>query len=498
MTPAHAPRKVLIGGSWIIAGRVIDRLVGIVSVSILARLLKPVDFGVVAVAGTVVTAVEVLSAFGFDWALVQAREPSVDDLNSAWTLRVLLGLATFLVLALVAPAAAAFYHQPALKAVLVAMGAISFVGSLENIGTIYFRRNFAFHKEFLIRSAAKLGGICVSLPVALQYRSYWALVAGLFAVRMVALAASYLMHPFRPRPSLKKARGLFGFSSWLLFTNLIDYCRIRFGDIYIGRVYGPATNGLFAVAGEISVTPITEVLQPINRAAYSNYAEDMRANRGVKASYLSITSLVWMISLPMAAGIALVAPAIIRLLLGPRWHGTEAVLRWMAVGAGFMVMYGGTHPVYWALGRTRVPAATVAMGAAIVIPLTIVCSHFAGYLGVAFAYACVSAILVPINFTLLRRVAGIRFAELWHQVWRVVLGTLVMSAAVCLMFAGTRIDSSTSAVRVLAAEVVLGALIYSSVVYVAWRACARPPGPEHLVEQIGVRALSRLRHRYAD
>jgi lipopolysaccharide exporter len=67
MTSAHALRKVLVGGSRIIAARAIDRLVGIVSISILARLLTPVDFGVVAVAGTVVSAVEVLSAFGFDW-----------------------------------------------------------------------------------------------------------------------------------------------------------------------------------------------------------------------------------------------------------------------------------------------------------------------------------------------------------------------------------------------------------------------------------------------
>jgi lipopolysaccharide exporter len=498
MTPANAPKKVLVGGSWIIAARAIDRLVGIVSISILARLLKPVDFGVVAVAGTVVTGVEVLSAFGFDWALVRHREPSVDDLNAAWTLRVLLGLVTFLVLALLGPPAAAFYRQPALTAVLVAMGAASFAASLQNIGTVYFRRDFVFHKEFLIRSASKIAGICVSLPVAFHYRSYWALVAGIFAVRAVTVGMSYLMHPFRPRLSLKNARDLFGFSSWLLFGNVIEYCRQRFGDIYIGRVYGASINGLFAVSQEISSVPISEVSAPIGMAAYSKYAEDVRAGRPLAPSYVGIVSLVWMISLPMAAGTAAVAPAAIRLLLGPNWQGADAVVRWMAIGTAFSVMSAGTHYVYWALGRTQIPATISAAGAVAVIPITMLCSHFAGYAGVAFAYACVSAVMVPVIFTLLRRVAGIRFAQLWPQVWRVVLGTSVMSAVLGLVFAGSKIDSSASALRLLVEQAVLGAVIYTAVVYVAWRLCARPPGPEHTLEQGALRALSRWTRRYAD
>ena len=496
MISAHSPRHVFLGGSWLIAARAIDRLVGIVSISILARLLKPVDFGVVAVAGTVVSAVELLSAFGFDWALMQYRELSADDLNSAWTLRVLLGLATFGVLALVAPPAAAFFHQPALKAVLVAMGAISFAGSAENIGTVYFRRDFAFHKEFLIRSAAKLSGFCVSVPVALLYHSYWALVAGMVAIRAVNLGASYLLHPFRPRPSLKNARPLFAFSSWVLLGNAISYCFMRFGDVFIGRVYGASINGLFAVTGEIALAPITEVSQPIGRAAYSKYAEDVRANRGLKASYISIATLVWMISLPMAAGTAAVAPALIRLILGPRWQAAESVLRCMAVGMAFTVMNTSTFNVYWAVGRPRIPAATGAAGVALVIPLTIVCSHFMGYVGVAFAYACVSAVMVPVNFKLLRHVAGIPVREVWHQAWRIILGTVVMSAAVAVVFAGSRIDSSMTALRVLAEQVLLGAVIYTVVVYVAWRVCASPPGPERVVEQADVHAIRALQKDY--
>jgi lipopolysaccharide exporter len=497
VTSTVAPKRVLVGGTWLIAARAVDRLIGIVSISVLARLLKPLDFGVVAIAGTVVAAVELLSTFGFDWALVRHQHPSREDLNSAWTLRVIFGLFTLIALTLLASPAAVFYRQPALKAVLIAMGGTSFIASLENIGTVYFRRDSAFHKEFLMRAAAKLIGFCVTLAAALRYHSYWALIAGVFALRATFVGMSYLMHPFRPRPSLKNSRELFGFSLWILFGNVIEYCRERFSDLYIGRVYGAATNGLFAVAGEISIVPITEVAAPINRAAYSKYAEDVRANRALGPSYVSIASMIWMISLPMAVGIAAVAPEIIRLLLGPRWQGAQIVLQWLAVGGAFTVMIANTHYVYWALGHTRAVAALSAAGVAVVVPATIVCSHLAGYAGVAFAFAIASALLVPINFVVLRRLSGIGFGDLWPQVWRIILGTAAMGTVLRLVFGASGLLDVKAALVLLVAKILTGATTYAAVVCIAWLACGRPLGPEHAVAELLVRAAGRGKRRYA-
>lgn len=492
MTSEHAHKRVLVGGSWLIGARVMDRLIGIISISILARLLKPPDFGLVAVASTVVAGVELLSAFGFDWALVRHHEPSADDLNSAWTLRVLFGALTFVVLTLLGPVAASFYHQAAMRPVLMAMGAASFVGSLENIGTVFFRREFAFHKEFLIRSASKLVGFLVTVGVALEYHSFWALVVGVFCVRCVTVAASYLFHPYRPYFSLLNARVLFGFSTWLLLGNIIEYCREKFADLYIGRVFGPSANGLFAVAGEISIVPITEIASPINRAAYSKYTEDVRNGRDLGPSYISIAALIWLISLPMAAGTVSVAPEVIRLLLGPQWHAAEPVLRWLAVGTAFTVMAANTHYVYWALGHTRVVAALSLVGAAIIVPVTVVCARFAGYPGVAFAFALASALVVPINFMTLRRLAGIRFSDLWRRVWRIAFGAIVMAIVLWLTFNQSDTEGVGAAAIMLALKVVCGFGIYTALVVVTWVACGRPPGPERAAMEMLKAALKKF------
>jgi lipopolysaccharide exporter len=474
----------LASGSWLIAAQSVERCLGLVSIAILARLLTPADFGIVAVAGTVVAAVEILSAFGFDWALLRQRDLSANYLNTAWTLRVLLGLFTLTALALIGPAAAIFYRLPQLTLVLLALGLGSLVGSLENIGTVYFRRDFAFHREFLLRAISKGSGFLVTVIMALIYRSYWALIAGMLAVRAASTLASYALHRYRPRPSLSKARELVGFSSWLLIGNLVDYFSQRFYDLYLGRVFGPTANGLFSVAGEIARMPVSEVAAPINRVAYSKYSEDVRANRGLADSYVKTASLIWMVSLPMCAGIAAVAPEAVVLILGPRWADAETIIRLLALGTVFTVLTANTHYVYWALGHSRIVAGISAVGAVAVIPVTILCSHFAGYKGVAIAYAVTNAFLVPVNFAMMWRLVGVKFTDLLIHTWRVSAAAIAMLAALYFTFPGSVHEIASGAALLLAIKVTIGVIIYIATTTLLWWAAGRPDGPERWALQL--------------
>lgn len=469
---------MLVGGSWLIAAQLFERAFGVVSIAVLARLLTPADFGVVAVAGTVVAAVELLSAFGFDWALVRHRDLSADYLNTAWTLRVLLGIFSFAALALLGPPAAAFYRLAPVQPVLLVLGLASFLGSLENIGTVYFRRDFAFHKEFLLRAISKLCGFTVTVSIALHYRSYWALVLGMVALRVSNTLASYLLQRYRPRPALTHARELLSFSSWLLIGNIVDYCRERFADLYLGRVFGPRANGLFSVAGELSRMPLSEVAAPVNRVAYSKYSEDIRADRGVAGSYLEVASFIWMVSLPMCAGMIAVANDVVAVLLGAQWQDSAAVIRWLALGTAFSVLTANTHYVYWAVGHSRVVAAIGAVGAVVIVPATIICSHLAGFQGVALAYALTTAAMVPVNFAFLRRLAGVRFTDVLRRAWRVTLAAAVMLAILLLALPQPVRESASSAAALLALKISVGVLAYLLTAAVLWLACGRPAGPE--------------------
>jgi O-antigen/teichoic acid export membrane protein len=491
VSPSPGGSRIVVGGSWLIAAQIFDRLFGIVSIAVLARILTPPDFGVVAVAGTVVAAVELLSAFGFDWALVRHQDLSADYLNTAWTLRVMLGGFSFAALALLGAPAAAFYRIEALRSVLFVLGVASLLGSLENIGTVYFRRDFAFHNEFLLRAVSKLCGFTVTVIIALKYRSYWALVLGTVTLRLTNTIASYLLQSYRPRFALAHARELLSFSSWLLIGNMIEYCREKFSDLYLGRVFGPRANGLFSVAGDLARVPISEIAMPINRVAYSKYAEDIRAGRGIAGSYLEIASLIWMVSLPMCAGIFAVADEVVAVLLGPKWSDAAPVMRLLAVGTSFTVLTANTHYVYWAVGHSRIVAAISAAGAAVIIPATFVCASLLGFRGVALAYALTSAVMVPVNFAFLWRLAGIRFVDLIARAWRVTMAAAVMLAILLTALPHPATQSLSTAAQLLAAKIVIGVAAYVGTSAALWVACGRPNGPESRALQLALKWIRR-------
>lgn len=495
MASTVSRRKLIEGGAWLIAARGFERLIGLISMSILARLLTPPDFGIVAIAGTVVSAIQVLGQFGFDWALVRYKDPSESDLNSAWTLRLLLGAGVFAALFLCAPVAANFYHMYALRAILVVLGFGSFVTSLENIGTVYFRREFTFHKEFVMRTVAKATGFSATLTIAFLYRSYWALVLGVVATNCASTVTSYVAHPYRPWFSLRGARRLFGFSSWLLLGNFAEYVRERFAELYLGKVYGAGTAGLFAVTGEMALVPITEIGAPINRVAYAKYSEDVRANRSVRDSYLATAPLIWTLALPISLGTIAVAPQAVAVLLGAQWLAAVPVVTLLSLGMAFTVMTSNTHYVYWALGHSRITAVLTTISVCMTIVLSVIGSRLAGYVGVAGAFAVQSALLVPVNFHFLRRLAGVGFVDLWKRVWRVVLGGVLMLAGVWVAFPEAPASGVGPAAWLLLKETMSGVPIYVAVVMCCWWFQGKPDGPESVIFQIVSNRINRMARR---
>ena len=129
---------------WTLAARQGERLLGVLSISILARLLSPSDFGLVAMGTSIAAVAEVLAAFGFDWALVRLPNPTREHYDTAWSLRVLCGALVFVGLAVLAYPIAVLYSRPAVTAVVIAMGFSSLIGSAENIWMAEFRRQNRF------------------------------------------------------------------------------------------------------------------------------------------------------------------------------------------------------------------------------------------------------------------------------------------------------------------------------------------------------------------
>ena len=231
------------GADWMVLFRLFDRSMGILSTTILARVLLPADFGLVAMAMSVIAIIELATAFSFEIALIQNPEPQREHYDTAWTLNILVAFGGAVITSALAHPAASFYGDPRLVPVMVCIAAGWAVSGLENTGIVNFRRRMDFATEFRFMATKRLVTFAASMAAAFALRSYWALVIGMVTGRVVGAMLSYVMEPYRPRLSLARAHELFSFSGRLLANNVAGVVLNRMPHFVVGRVFGAQALG---------------------------------------------------------------------------------------------------------------------------------------------------------------------------------------------------------------------------------------------------------------
>jgi len=479
--------------AWTLAARQGERLLGVVSISILARLLSPSDFGLVAMGTSVAAVVEVLGAFGFDWALVRLASPTREHYDTAWTLRVLCGVLVFVILTLLAHPIALLYSRPAVTAVVVAMGLNSLVGSAENIWMAEFRRQNRFNQEFTLRTLAKIAGFLTATAVALQTHSYWALVAGISASRVTSSALSYRLHPLRPRWDLSKSADLLHFSVWLLLGNVTEVLRSRFSEIWLGRNIGPRSVGLYSMASELSALASTELAAPINRAVFTRYMQQVGDVEALRAGYLRVSGLIWAVGMPAAVGIGLCAPLIVAILLGGQWTDAVEVLQILAFAGLLNIMASNTQYVYWALGKSRFVTLLSVAGSTIFVVLTLLLGSQFGISGVAWAQVIASGLVLAINYAVLLATLQLRMFDIVRRNYRVVVASAGMSAFVIAFANWSATWPSQQIWLRLALMIAVGIVSYAGILIGLWTVLGRPAGPEVDIRDLSHTATASIR-----
>lgn len=476
-------REIATGAAWMILARWALRFIGIVSTLVLARLLVPEDFGLVAMAMTIVTMIELMSWLGLEAMLIKHQSPTKVHYDTAWSLRLCILLLCGAVTAAAALPTAMFFREPRLSTIMFILAGVWVLQSLENIGTVDFRRNMQFDREFLFLTGKKLIGFIVCVVSAVIWRSYWALVAGIVASRVGGLALSYLMHPMRPCWSLMHWREMLSFSRATLVNAVLEFASNRTPHIFIGRTIGPAALGTYAIAEEIGYLPTTEVVDPIGRTlfpAYSRLAEDRET---LKSYVLFVNAAVVSVALPACIGIALVAEPTVLLALGPKWTDAIPLMQVLALSAGCMAVRSNSWSLYFALGR---PHYTTHLWIVKLVALLLVIwpmyQRF-GIIGVAYADLISALVMLAADIGLLLSTLKMKFLTYLRVIVRPIIATLTMAIVVGLVgtvaFIPIVVPGAVGdLVFRLAAEIFLGISTYAATTLTLWHLSGRPSGIE--------------------
>lgn len=495
MSEDHASilAKTARGAGWVVAWRMMTRTLGLMSTLVLVRLLAPGDFGLVALAASFAASVEAFAWMGIEEGVIRHKAPTPALYNTAFTLSALRGAAIGLVVAAAAYPAARFFGESRLAPVMLALAVVALIESLTNIGTVEFRRDFSFQKEFRLWLLPRMLSIVLAIGLALAFRSYWALIAGIVANQALRVLFSYTMHPYRPRLALGAWRQLLGYSAWNSVLAWIGVLRSRVDTLMIGRVLNTTEVGLYSVGYEIAELPVTELIAPLARAAFSGFAAALRAELDSGQTWLRLVAAMGLLTLPAGVGMSAIAHPLVAVAFGPGWERAVPVVALLAVAFCLTVLGIIAQTVFLAQGHMRT-LASISLGpvllrtallALLIPPFGLTGAAVAACIGIA-AEQVFSAVFVmrSLRLSLLH--------DLVPQIYRCVLATVAMGAALFAAGLGWRPANGPPAI-LLAGGVGFGVTVYVLVLAGLWLAAGRPPGPEADVLTLGRQMLRRPR-----
>lgn len=485
------------GAAWMVLLRSVNRTVGLISTLILVRLLSPADFGLVAMATVVLQLLASVSELSVDTPLIQRSEIDRDDLDSAWSLEIVIGILQGAVVAASAPLIADFFGDARLAPIIYAISGIALVKKCKNIGIVMFQREMTFDKEFLLMAAQRLVSFTVTITIAVIWRTYWALVAGMFANSLTTLVLSYVMHPYRPKWSTKRWGAIVRFSRWLLLNNILDFLRHRLPDIVIGRLISASAVGIFSISYEIASLPQTELVAPINRAALPGYSRLQASPSQLNSTYLDVTALVALVAAPVTLGLAAISAPLVAVVLGSKWTAAAPLIHWVALAIAVGAIFTNIGPILVAVGKPHLLSSILTIRSVMFIPLVVIAAMRFGLTGVAASYLIVSLIMFPpVIFVVLRQLS-LPFHRFAAALFRPLIASVSMYVTLVYFIAPllSRSMPADEPLQLLAL-VAIGAAIYTSAVFLLWASAGLPQGAERTIlryaSEFASRPLRRL------
>lgn len=460
-TGGSSSQQMVRGGVWVFASYGMSQALSLARSVILARILLPADFGLVAMAGLATAALEIFTETGIWPVLIQRKELHEDLLNTAWTIRAIRGVTLGLLGVALAPLVSRFFEAPTLTPILRVMALDFVLGGFQSLGPILLQRSLDFRRLSLFGLAQSVIGLLCSTAAALLLRNVWALVIGGLTGSLGALILSYLVHEYRPRfqYTSNDARDILDFGKFVTAAGILTYVRTQGDDAYVGKVLGADSLGYYGLAYRLSNLPATSISHVLNRVtlpAFSAIQTDLAHLRTVFLRTLRMTALV---SIPVAGGLLALAPLMVGVLYGSRWAPVVPSLMVLCLFGLERSVGSIMAQVLMALGRPKtlfwIGAAKLAAMALCIIPLT---ARF-GFFGTSVAVT-ISALVV--QFALLPAVATVlemSIIEILRQLTRPVLGTLLMVAVVLALRGWLPWPSHVGSLMGLA---IAGSLVYGA------------------------------------
>jgi len=401
--------EVLHSLKWLAGARLAGQLVAWAITIVVIRILKPADYGLMAIAEVMIGFAALFQELGLYSAMVQKRDLTERQIEQAFGLLIMANTGIYLVLFLLAPYLAHFFGDPRLTNIVRVLGIQFPLASVGVVQDAMLSRSMRFKRKSIANVVIVLGNGFTTLGFALGGAGVWALVAGNLAgsvIRPVALSLA-ARHWCRPRFSREGMAEMLQYGSFVTLSGFLWYVYSRSDVFIIGKMLGKEVLGFYSIAMQLASLPIQkvgEVLNQVGLAAYSSIQHDMAA---IRSHYLKAIRMLSFVAFPVFWGISSIAPELVNVVLGQRWQPAIIPLQLLSLVMPLRMVSHSGSPLA-AIGKPQIGTLNHFIALLIMTPAFIVGAYYGGLTGISLAWVVAYPVVVLVRLGISMRPMGLR------------------------------------------------------------------------------------------
>jgi PST family polysaccharide transporter len=426
--------KAISSLKWSVLMEVVSRTAQPIIFVILARLLTPDDFGVLATAMIAISFSQMFWDAGLSKALIQTSHGPEDAAHVVFWTNICLSVLIYIVLFFSAPFIANFFKSPLSGHVLRILGIQIIIASLSSVQQALFVRDLNFRRLFWIKLFTALIPGFFSIPLALFGYGVWALVTGTLVGQTANLYLLWKKSSWRPQLLYDSglARSLFGFGCWVLLESFGAWLIVWGDNLIVGRFLGTHDLGVYRTGWMLVTIVFSFALNPFLPVLYPTFSRLQGDLSALKNTFIRVNRIVFAIAMPIGVGLFLVGPEAASFLFGQKWAGLGFVISVLGLMHGSAWLVGVNAELYRAMGKPDMNTKLMYFQLLYYLPVY----YFASQYGLEIftvARLAVAVIATPIHVYLCVKILDVSPFYLWKEGKPMLLACLVMASGVAIL-----------------------------------------------------------------
>lgn len=426
----YLKRRTIQGGVAKLFGQAANFILRLAFLMIMARLLSPEEFGLVAMVTVVTGFYGLFTSAGLSSATVQRVTVTDEQVSTLFWINMLIGAVLCALCLATAPLLVAFYHEPRVSWVTAALATGFLVNAAGVQHIAILQRDLRYVTLTTMEVLAQLVSIAIGLAFAVAGFGYWAIVASTLAGPAVMTVLAWAITRWIPgRPHRDAEIGsMLRFGGAVTIQSVVSYGAQNIDKVLIGRVGGPAALGIYGRAYQLVSMPMTSISSAVGWVAFSALSRIQEDTRRYRSYFLKGYAVVVSFVVPIIVFMAVFADDTVRIVLGAQWSDVVPILRLLAPAALVLVLIEG--PTYWLLHSLGLAARSLWITLAFSCVMLVACVVGVPYgaAGIALATSIALVLWLVPHLGWCVRGTPVHLSDLLQTAWRPLLGGILASS----------------------------------------------------------------------